>query len=237
MHDLDRTQMEGEAYEQEVFELGQEFGAGAGEQFFGRQFGEFGEAESPLNEVQEMELATELLEVTNEQELEQFLGNVLRTVGQAAGGFLRSDTGRQLTGILRGAARQALPVVGQAVGSWVSPSRGGAVGRRLATSAGQILGLELEGLSPQDQEFEAARQFVRFAGTAANHALNLPPNVPAAVAARNAAQAAAQAYAPGLLRLLGGGVPRSGGGAPAVAGGQASGRWVRRGNAVVLFGL
>jgi hypothetical protein len=233
MHDLDRTQMEGESYE-----LGQEFGEQESEQFLGGLLSSVlsGEAASPLNEVQEMELATELLEVSNEQELEQFLGNVLRSVGQAAGQFIRSDTGRQLTGILRSAARQALPIVGSAVGGWVSPNGGAAVGRRLASGAGQLLGLELEGLSPQDQEFEAARQFVRFAGTAANNAMRLPANVPARIAAQNAARAAAQQYAPGLLRLLGGGVPQFTGGA-AHPRGQSSGRWVRRGNAVVLIGL
>ena len=42
-----------------------------------------------------MELASELLEVTSEQELEQFLGDVFRAASQAVGNFVRSDTGRR----------------------------------------------------------------------------------------------------------------------------------------------
>ena len=50
------------------------------------------------------------------QELEYFHGNLINTVGGAVGRFATSDTGRALGGILRGAAKQALPVVGRAVG-------------------------------------------------------------------------------------------------------------------------
>ena len=53
------------------------------------------ELESPLTEMQEMELASELLEVTGEQELEQFLSDVFSAVGQAAGNFIRSGSARR----------------------------------------------------------------------------------------------------------------------------------------------
>jgi len=184
MHDIDRTQLEWEQYEAPAFEVSQE-----SEGFFG---------EVPLHETHEMELAAELLEVTNEEELEEFLNNVFRAVGSTIGRFARSDTGRALAGIVRDAARQALPVVGGAVGSWIAPGRGGAIGSQLAQQAGALLGLELEGLSPQDQEFEAARQFVRFAGSAYANAATAPPGVPPVPAAQQAAAAAAQAFAPGL---------------------------------------
>jgi hypothetical protein len=197
MHNLDRTQLE---FGQET-EFGHEFGET--EQFLGSILGALtgGELEVPLQESQELELASELLEVTNEQELEQFLGNVFSSVGDSVGQFVRSDTGRALGGILKGAARQALPVVGRAVGDWVRPG-GGAAGARLAQQAGSLLGLELEGLSPQDQEFEAARQFVRFASAATKHATAAPRNVAPQTAARAAAVAAAQHHAPGLARAL-----------------------------------
>jgi hypothetical protein len=200
MHDIDRTQLESEQYEamhdigstqlesaqQEApsFEVSQE-----SEGFFG---------ETPLHEVHEMELASELLEVTNEEELEEFLNNVFRAVGSTIGRFARSDTGRALSGILRDAARQTLPVVGGAVGSLIAPGRGGPIGSQLAQQAGALLGLELEGLSPQDQEFESARQFVRFAGNAYANAAAAPPDVSPAAAAQRAAAGAAQTFAPGL---------------------------------------
>jgi hypothetical protein len=194
MHNVDRTQLESE---QEAFELGHE--QGENEQFLGDILGAItgGELEVPLQESQELELASELLEVSNEQELEQFLGNVFRTVGRAAGQFVRSDTGRALGGILKDAARQALPVVGRAIGDYVSPGSG-ATGARLAQQAGSLLGLELEGLSPPDQEFEAARQFVRFASAAAKQAAAAPRNVAPQTAARAAVVAAAHHHAPGF---------------------------------------
>lgn len=216
MHDIDRTQLESEAY-----------GSGGQGEFGEMALGEVGTLESPFNEAQEIELASELLGITSEQELEQFLGNLVKTVGGAVGRFASSDTGRALGGILRGAARQALPVVGRAVGQWIQPGTGGAIGADIATQAGRLFGLELEGLSSEDREFEIARQFIRFAGAAAKQAALAPPGAPPTDAARAAAAAAAQTYAPGLLpRLQGRGSglwPRSG-------------RWVRRGRAIILYG-
>jgi hypothetical protein len=188
---------------------------------------DFFEVASPFGELQELELATELLEITSEAELEQFLGNVLSAVGGAARRFARSDTGQALGGILKDAARQALPVVGQAVGQWVSPRYGGPVGQTVATQAGKWLGLELEGLSGEDRDFEIARQFVRFAGAASQAAANDGASAPGPEAARAAAISAARKFAPGLVPMLRG---RSGINWPR------SGRWVREGRTIVLYG-
>ena len=73
----------------------------------------------------------------------------------------------------------------------------------LAQQAGSLLGLELEGLSPPDQEFETARQLVRFAGSAYRHAAWAPRNMSPSAAARSAAARAARRYAPGLWRRTG----------------------------------
>jgi hypothetical protein len=167
-----------------------------------RQF-EGGELEVPLSETQELELASELLEVSSEQELEQFLGDVFHVVGNALGQFVHSDTGQALGGILKDAAKKALPVVGRAIGERVAPGQGGEWGGQLAQAAGATLGLELEGLSPQDQEFEAARQFVRLAGAAAHQALLEPPGSSPEESARYAAAAAAERFAPGLAHEIG----------------------------------
>jgi uncharacterized protein (DUF697 family) len=184
MHDIDRTQLEEKQYEAPGYEVAHEVG------------GVYGEV--PLHEAQEMELASELLEVANEEELEGFLRNVFKMVGSTLGRFARSDVGTALTGIVRNAARDALPTVGGAVGSWIAPGRGGALGSQLAQQAGALLGLELEGLSPPDQEFEAARQFVRFAGSAYANAAGAPRGAPFEAVARHAATAAAEQFAPGL---------------------------------------
>jgi hypothetical protein len=216
MHDIDRTQLEAQSYQPET--LG-ELGEMSSE--------EVGALESPFNEAQEIELASEFLGLGNEQELEQFLGNLAKTVGGAVGRFATSDTGRALGGILKDAARQALPVVGQAVGQWINPAGGGTIGADIATQAGRLFGLELEGLSAEDREFEVARQFIRFAGAAARHAAIVPPGPSPVTAARAAAAAAARTYAPGLLPRLQGRSsllwPRAG-------------RWVRRGRTIILYG-
>jgi hypothetical protein len=211
MHDIGQTSLETETEFEGDLEA--EGGGEVGEGF--------------LSDEQEMELTSELLEVTGEQELEQFLSNLISTVGSAVGQFARSDTGRALGGVLKDAARQALPIVGRAVGQWASPTRGGDIGADLATQAGRALGLELEGLSAEDAEFEAARQFVRFATEAARNACLGQSYGPPEQVARTAAVQAAQVHAPGLAPRLQG---RSGSRWPR------SGRWIRRGQTIVLIG-
>jgi hypothetical protein len=216
MHDLDRTAFETAGEYELLGEFELERDEIAAETFGGE-----------LNEMTEMELASELLEVSNEEELDRFLGDLIKRAGQAAGSFVRSDTGRALGGILKGAARQALPVVGRAVGDWIAPGSGGAIGSRVATGAGRLFGLELEGLSGEDREFEVARSFVRFATAAVNNAAGAPPGAPPPLVARQAAAAAARAHAPGLLTQS----PVSADGVP-----MRRGRWVRQGRSIVVIG-
>src|SRR5258708_30849205 len=89
-----------------------------------------------------------------------------------------------------------------------------------------MLGLEVEGLSGEDREFEIARQFTRFAGAAGQAACQAPPQMSPHDAARSAALRAAQTFAPGLLHPLRG---RSGFLWPR------SGHWVRDGRSIVLY--
>jgi uncharacterized protein (DUF697 family) len=177
-----------------------------------------------FNEQQEMELASELLEVTNEQELEQFLGDLIKKAGKALGGLVKGPIGKTLGGVLKGVAKTALPIAGGALGTFIGGPAGTAIGSSLGSMAGQALGLELEGLSAEDREFESARQFVRFAGEAVRNALEAPPSDDPAAAAHAAAVEASRIHAPGFF---GGQPPRR----------QTSGRWIRRGNKVVLFGV
>ena len=255
MHDIGRTQLEHTGEFGELTEVGRADGFGElgelgeyGEVGELGELGEYGEAgsefeavpysggagaslESPLHETLEMDLASRLLEVSSENELEYFLGDVFRAVGNSVGSFVRSDTGQALGGILKdnlkAAAKQALPVVGRAIGSYITPS-GGDFGSRVGSSVGTLLGLELEGLSSQDQEFEVARQLVRFTSSAIDQAARAPRNLSPDIAARTAAVRAARVYAPGLLPRLKG---RSGRMWPR------SGRWTRRGRTIVLYGM
>jgi hypothetical protein len=68
---------------------------------------------------------------------------------------------------LKPLAKAALSIEGRALGTFV----GGPVGGKLASAAGRMFGLELEGLSAEDREFEVARRFVRFASATTKNAL------------------------------------------------------------------
>ena len=222
MHDMDRTLLEfapGVDQEGENFEYVEENG------FEGEAGGEEETADSPFSEVEEIDLANELLGITDEGELDLFIGGLMKRAARAAGSFLRSPRGRALGGILKAAARKALPILGRAAGGFIGGPVGGALGGRLASLAGQRLGLELEGLSDEDAQFEMARQFVRLGGAAAVRATAGPANLAPMTAAQGAMLAASRRYAPGL-------VPQGRG-----AYGTRTGRWYRRGRRIVLVGV
>jgi uncharacterized protein (DUF697 family) len=203
---------ETEAYEsEEEFEEESLYGeteAGYGEtpeteQFLGQLVGGLfggGELESPLGEMTEMQLASEVLEITNEAELDRFLGNVFRNVAKTVGGIVRSPVGRALGGALKNVAKTALPAVGGALGTFVAPGIGTALGSKLGSMASNLFEVELEGLNEQEAEFEVARRYVRLAGAAARHAATAPPQAPPKAVAKAALTAAARQHAPGLLR-------------------------------------
>jgi hypothetical protein len=185
--------------------------------------------QSVFNESEQMELAAELLEVTNEQELEQFLGDLIKKAGSAIGSVVKSPIGQAVGGVLKTAASKALPLAGTALGGFLGGPLGAQIGGGLASMAGSALGLELEGLSPEDREFEASKQFVKFAGETVKNALQAAPNADPAAVAKAAAAEAAQTHAPGLLNNQPGGHNGAGAGAK-------HGRWVRRGNHIVILG-
>jgi hypothetical protein len=182
------------------------------------------ESEAVFNEQQEMELAAELLGVRSEQEFENFLGDLISKAGKAIGGFVRGPVGKALGGVLKGVAKTALPIAGGALGTFIGGPVGTAIGSSLGSMAGQALGLELEGLSAEDREFEVARQFILFAGEAVKNALDAPPDADPMTVAHGAAVEASQTHAPGFF-----------GGQPGLQ--SRGGRWIRRGRKIVLFGV
>lgn len=224
MHDIGTSRPGGwgpgyNEFEQELSpelsgEFGQELEGEFANEFEGEFEGEFeneGEGENEFEnefesevsgEMQEMELAAELLSVNSEQEMEQFLGSLIKSVGRAASNFAKSGAGKALGGILKSAAKSALPIVGSALGNMIIPGAGGMIGGKLASMAGGALGLELEGLSNEDREFEVARRLVKIGQHAARHLTTIPPHVPPAKAARVAFLRAARQVAPGLLPAM-----------------------------------
>ncbi len=224
MHDLDRIQLE------------------TGEYGYGELAEHERETEGRLltgvgPDSRELGLASELLEVASEHELEQFLGDLLASAAGAAGRFVESPTGQALGGILKDAARKALPVLGGAVGDYAAPGRGGDWGRRVGAAASQLFELELDGLSNEDREFELSRRYVQWARSAARMAANASARqtAPPQAIARAAAMQAARRYAPGLLSLID---PANRVPAASLVGARAhaplNGRWVRRGRYIVV---
>lgn len=216
MHDIDRTFLEYtpemETFEAEQFEFGAAEAAGAPNEVFG--------------EAELTELAAELLEVTNEGELSHFLGNLISRAAGAVGQGLKSPVGQALGGILKNTARQALPMVGSALGGSLGGATGARLGGQLGAGAARLFGLETEGLSHEDEAFEVAKQYVRFAADAVKHAATAAGTDPRAIA-QTAATLAAQRHAPGLLAGSGTVLPVR----------ARQGRWVRRGNQIILFGV
>lgn len=234
MHDIDRTTLEfgqeTSGYEMENFEFGE---------------AEWGGEMGALSEAEEMELANELLAVTNEAELEQFLGNFLRKAASFAGKVIRSPVGQAVGGVLKGVAKKALPLAGGAIGGYFGGPLGAKIGSGLASAAGSALGLEAEaGMQGEDREFEGARTFVKIAADTVNRAAQAKGGDPRQIAMQ-AATAAARQYAPGLLGKMGQqqqsfgqgyGQGRSGAVGMGGASSGHSGRWVRQGRKIVLYG-
>lgn|SRR5262245_19151976 len=228
MHDIDRTQLEYTSempgFEAEQFEYG-EYGE------YGESEGEWaGESEAVLSEADEVQLASELLEVTNEAELDRFIGGLLKRVARGAGQIIRSPIGQAVGGILKGVAKKALPLAGGALGGYIGGPLGAKIGSGLASAAGSALGLEAEALEQEDREFEGARQFVRVAADTVNRAVSAPAGADPRAVAQAAAVAAAKTLAPGLIGAAG---PV----AAAAMGRGRTGRWLRRGTKIVLFGV
>ncbi len=241
MHDIDRVQFEenfaqeyGETpwAETEYFETApftdEALGSGTSDP------GCYRVTTAVLCENSEMELAMEMLESTDETKLESSIGQVMHRAEQAGGVSLPSSLKPVLGGLLKGAARRMLPFVASMPGGIAS--RFGAAGTRPSVlAAGRLLGLELEGLSGEDQEFEVARRFVRFAGETVRNAVAMSGQADPRQTGQQALLAAARTYAPGLIGPESASHGHASGPAPVVT--ERSGRWMRRGHKIILYGV
>lgn len=205
-----------------------EFGGGSRRRHFRRGLGNNAMPSGVLSQDDEMQLAADFLDVADEAEMEQFLGDLVNGIGSALGKVVNSPIGQAVGGVLKDVAKTALPIAGGALGTFVGGPIGGMLGSNLASMAGSALGLELEGLSPEDQEFEATRQFIRFAGQTVANALQADPNADPEAVAHSAAVEAARVHAPGLMEIARGESRKRG---------HHTGRWVRHGDKIILFGV
>lgn len=224
-------ELEGEFDEEFYEEAEGEFDSGYEAEFeYDVEIPDDAELESPFSEEEEMELAAELLSITTETELDQFLGKLFKKAWRGIKKVVKGPVGRALGKVLKRVAKVALPVAGRALGTVFGGPVGGMIGGKLASTAGKIFGLELEGLSPEDQEFELAKRFVRLAGVSAKNVALIWPATTPEKAAKAAVIAAARKHAPGLVKKV------TGITAARAIGARASGKWIRRGNAIIVLG-
>ena len=164
-----------------------------------------------------------LLEVGNDAELDHFLANLVSFVGATAHHRVAAPLRTALLRVLGRAVRHVLPVAhaDAALATYTHDAQADS-----KIKAARIFGLELEGLSPEDKEFEIAQQFIRLASDTIRNAIDQsgPARQAGSVQARAEAalQQAARHYAPGLL-TVDAAAPASGG------------RWQRQGGRITVF--
>lgn len=170
----------------------------------------------------ELEFGTDLLEISNERELGNFFADVVMKVSGKGSQILRSPLGRKLVDTLKYAARPVLPIRSNATSGPAINALGVTTVNDLELKAAKIFGLELEGLSPEDKEFEVAQQFIRFAMDTIKRATESEiPGDPQRTVENALAQAARQ-HAPGLLAHGTQDLP-------------SNGRWVRKGSHIIVI--
>jgi len=160
------------------------------------------QGENPLNEMQEYELASRFLEVKSEEELEAFLGEL---IGESTGSRRkRSPFWQKLGQGLKGVAGKLLPLAGKVAGGFFGGPLGAKIGGQIGSFAGKAFGMELEGLSAEDREFEVAKEFVRYAAASAQEvAKNAVAGQPPTVAVQKGMTDAAKKHMPSLLSPTG----------------------------------
>jgi len=181
MHDLDRTTLESN-FEYDAFDSSHD------------------EAET-LGEDELDELAGELLGAASEAELDHFLGGMFGKLEGFASKLLPASLKQHLRSGLKGIAGKLLPMAGGALGNLIAPGIGGMIGSQAGSSVGSALGLELEGLSSEEQAFQIARGFVKLGAAAILYASQATGADPRTIA-RQALQLAVQRHAPGLIRRV-----------------------------------
>ena len=209
MHDLDRT-LRSQESEYDSFELAGDFEAET-------DHGQTEYGSGPLTEEQEIELASELLTISDEAELDLFFGKLLKKARSALA---------PLAKYIKPLVKKALPVVGRIAGTYFGGPVGAQIGSKLGSFASNLFEIDMESFEADEQEMEVARRVVRLASAAAENAAQAPPNANPVSVARTALTNAARLHAPGLIKRTGSG--------PVSSTIPQSGRWFRRGGRIVV---
>jgi len=219
MHDLDRTlrsqESETESYDLEA-------------QIFGEAEADYEYASDEISEEEEIDLAAELLGVSDEQELDEFFRKLFNKAKSVAGSALKK--------YLKPLARKALPIAAGALGGFFGGPAGAAIGGKLGSFASTLFETDFESMDGEVQDMEVARRFVRFADAAAKNAAASGGGDPDSVA-RAAIVSAAKTHAPGLLRSANARPGASAANGISRVRRANSGRWIRREGRIVLLGV
>lgn len=157
----------------------------------------FGTTPGILSESEELELAAEFLELSDEGEFEEFLGgSIFSALKKAAD----SSVGQAIGRIVKNVAHTALPAAATAFATSIGGPLAGVAAGKLTQGLEDAIGLEMEGMSREDRELEIARRFIRFAVHAiANAFEGDDPHADPEEIAHQAAVEAARDFAPGLI--------------------------------------
>jgi hypothetical protein len=144
-----------------------------------------------LSALEELNLASLFLEAHSQAGMISLLKHIIHRAGISRGQTADPHIAESLLRRLTRAATAVRDALRSGDGGLASPR-----------SPEAIFGTELEGLSPEDQEFETARRFVRFAhdmsDVAAGDASGSPPDT----VTSKAEHLTAHRLAPGLLRAI-----------------------------------
>jgi len=146
---------------------------------------------SGLSALEELNLATQFLEAQPGIETVSLLSSIIQRSGKSREGTIDPEVVRPLLNRLARSAvivRNALRSSETATGSPISPEG--------------LFGTELEGLSPEDREFETALRFVRMASEMTRIASHSPPGTSPDIIASRAERLVTRRLAPGLSRAL-----------------------------------
>lgn len=201
MHDIDRTS----------FEISDEELPG-------------GTFDRPFSEAELDEMATDLLQIRDEAELDQFLPAILGAATKVLPFLVKSPVGKALTGILKDAVISGVPALG---GLFRSRSRAPQIGSDVGAAVRSEL--DWEGVPADSHDIEAAKKIIAIGGSAARELAQQPPNAPPQAVVDAVQNAAQQQGVPANVPA-----PQD---APSPAEPPTSGRWFRRGRTIVLEGL
>lgn len=169
-------------------------------------------------------LATEMLMLQSEEELDHFFGDLIKKAAGGISRFASSSVGKALTSGLKTVAKAALPTVAGAVGNMIAPGIGGAIGGKLGSMAAGALEAEGEEEAFESDEIEKAKQIIKVADAATKKVKAAPAGADIREVVRSAIMDAVEEFAPSLKRSCN------------KCGRSDKGHWYRRGNKIVIVG-